>query len=115
LHFLIARKQSDLSSALQGNAAIAVEFDLKDNFSSMGSIVTGLHCMGSMNAGSVRSELFGASSSLFPLARYFSAHRPKKTRLINPGEFSGQFNQQHYANSQKPSQTKPSFNETRSA
>ena len=28
-HFLVAREQRDLSSALHGNAAIAVEFDLK--------------------------------------------------------------------------------------
>ncbi|MGA7393230.1 MAG: hypothetical protein WBW78_11300 [Terrimicrobiaceae bacterium] len=36
------------------NAAIAVEFDLKSPLLAQGSAVTGLHRIGSMNAGSER-------------------------------------------------------------
>ena len=41
-----------LPPALYGDAAIAVEFDLKGPLPPGGSIVTDLHCIGSMNAGS---------------------------------------------------------------
>jgi chromatin remodeling complex protein RSC6 len=41
--------------------------------------------------------LFGACSSLPPLARNFSARRPEKARLIYPRpDFPGQFNQHHF-------------------
>jgi hypothetical protein len=56
-HFLVARKQRDLSSALHGNAAIAVEFDLKGPLFIRWQAVTGLHCIGSINGGSVRFRI----------------------------------------------------------
>jgi hypothetical protein len=43
-HLLAPREKRDLFSALHGNTAIAVEFDLKVHFLSVGSAVTGLHC-----------------------------------------------------------------------
>ena len=62
-HFLISRKQRDLFPALHGNGAIAVEFDLKAPFLIRWQGPAGLHCIGSTNAGSVASELFGDSSA----------------------------------------------------
>ena len=61
----------------------------KVHFSSLGSAVTGLHCIGPMNAGSVRFRIVWCFLSFSPFARYFSARRPGKARLTHPARISG--------------------------
>jgi hypothetical protein len=53
----MAREERDLPPTLHSDAAIAVEFDLKGPFSSVGSAVTGLRRIGSTNRGSMRFRI----------------------------------------------------------
>jgi hypothetical protein len=75
----------------------------KVHFSSLGSAVTGLHCIGSMNAGSVRFRIVWCFLVFLSACSIFLGAPTWKGQIDLPRpDFPGQFNQQHLCQQPKP-------------
>jgi hypothetical protein len=86
----MAREERDLPPTLHGDAAIAVEFNPKVHFSSVGSAVTGLHRIGSMNTGSMRFRIVW-SFVVFASAYSISLGEPNRKGQIHVFDFRAPF------------------------
>jgi hypothetical protein len=79
-------------------------FELKGpHFSSLECAVTGLHCIGSMNAGSVRFRIVWCFLVFLSACSIFLGAPTWKGQIDLPRpDFPGQFNQQHLCQQPKP-------------